>query len=750
MNKTRNLLLALASGLFLVSCSDSEKAKQEHFANANTFLEAGKLQEAIVEYRNAIKEDERFGEARLKLSEAYEKAGNANQAYREAIRAADLLPNSSEAQIRATNYLMLAGRFEDAKTRIQPVVDRDPSNVMAQLMMGRALVGLKDLDGAIQEIEDAIKLDPSRSQSYGYLAAVQAQSGNRDAAKAAFEKAVEVDPKSIDARVSLSLFRWSMQDRIGAEETLKQAVAIDPKSGLANRALAAFYMASGQPQNAEPYLKTLAANGPSAALQLADFYLATRRFPDATNVLQPLTKDPVAAGAAETRLAAIAYSTNDKTKGHSMVDAVIARAPDNVQAQLLKAQWLMAEKKPQEALQRAQAAVKADPRSVGAHYYTGVALDRLQRRKEAIVSFGEVLKINPRAVAAQVQLARLNLLDGSAEAAVTFAEDAVANAPRNAEARVALVRGLLARRDLARAEQELLPLVKQYPQVSTVHSLNGALKMRKKDIAGARADYERALSLTPTSVEAISGVIAADLIQNRMPQARERIEARLATEPDNVDLMQIATQVYSAQRDFAKAEATMRRAIQVAPSSTRSYGMLASVLLASNKLEAARVEFDQIAQRDPRNVAAQTMAAMIVHSQKKTADAKKRYEGIINTDPTAAVAANNLAWIYQEENDRLDDALRLAQGAAERLPESAEVQDTIGMIYLRKALPLLAVSAFEKSVAKVPDNPSYHYHLALALRDSGEPQRARQAVQQAIKIQPAYPEAQKLLAEIKG
>jgi tetratricopeptide (TPR) repeat protein len=312
------------------------------------------------------------------------------------------------------------------------------------------------------------------------------------------------------------------------------------------------------------------------------------------------------------------------------------------------------------------------------------------------------------------------------------------------------VRGLLGRRDFERAEAELAPLLKEYPQVGVVHALNGSLKLQQKDVAGARVEYERALSLTPNSIEALAGIIGVDLIQNRAPQARERIEARLAAEPKRVELLLMAGQVYGAQRDFAKAEATLRQAIQIDSTSSRAYSMLAGVLLASGKLDAARVEFDQMAQRDPRNVAAQTMAAMIVHSQNKTADAKKRYETIVNNDPTAAVAANNLAWIYQEENDRLDDALRLAQSAAVRLPDSGEVQDTIGMIYVKKALPALAVEAFEKCVEKHPENPLYHYHLALALKDSGNRQRARAAAEQAIKLRPDYPDAQKLLAETKG
>jgi len=208
--------------------------------------------------------------------------------------------------------------------------------------------------------------------------------------------------------------------------------------------------------------------------------------------------------------------------------------------------------------------------------------------------------------------------------------------------------------------------------------------------------------------------------------------------------------VYGAQRDFARAETTLRAAIQKDPGVSRAYSMLAAVLLSSGKLEAARVEFDQMGQRDPKNVGALTMAAMIVHSQNKIDDARKRYEAIVNADPTAAVAANNLAWLYQEAGDKLDDALRLAQSAASRLPESSEVQDTIGMIYIKKELPALAVPAFEKSVEKAPDNASYHYHLALALSKAGSAQRARQAAEQAIKLKPDYAEAQKLLAQVKG
>ena len=749
MTQLNRVSVALAV-LLLVGCSNPEETKQEAFARGNAFFDAGKYQEAIVEYRNALQQDERFGEARYKLAEALGRSGNTEQAFRQFVRAADVMPTNDEAQIRAASFLLLAGQFEDARTRITPVVERNPGNVNAQIILGNALAGLKDFDGAVREMEEAIKLEPGRAPTYSNLAALRLQQGDRAQAKVAFEKAVSVDPRSITAWLALAQFQWSTGDAKAAEQSLKRAIDIDPKHALANRALATYYVTSGRTAEAEPYVKVLAGTGGTASLQLADYYIGARRSADAKKVLEPLVADAAVRDDAETRLAAIAYSDNDKPRGHSLVDGVIQRDPNNVLALLLKAQFLVAENKLSEAAASAQRAVKAEPRSVLALFTLGTLQERLLQRKEAIASFNEVLRLNPRSAAAQLHLSSLTLLEGTPNAAVTFAEGALANAPGNPLARVSLIRGLLTRRELPRAEQELAGLMKQYPNVAVVHMLDGSLRLQKRDLAGARRSYERALSLVPASLEAFAGVVMLDLIENKVPQARARVDARLATEPNRPELMTLAARVYASQKDYGKAESVLRQAIQVNPNTQDAYALLAQVLVASGKLEAARVEFDQIAQRDQKNLAAKTMAAMIVHSQNKVADAKKRYEEIVNDNPAAAVAANNLAWIYAEEGDKLDEALRLAESAAVQLPENQSVQDTIGWIYYKKELPILAIPRFEKSIEKSPDTASYHYHLALALSKSGQRERALGAAEQALKLKPDYAEAQKLVASLKG
>ena len=732
-------------------CSDSEQAKREHFENANRFMQAGNTQEAIVEYRNAIQQDGRYGEARLKLAEAYEKVGNLNQAAREYVRAADLLPQNNDAQVKAARYLIRAGRFEDARTRIQPVIDRDPTNVDAQLILGNALVGLKDLDGAATEIENAIKLDPDRATTYGSLAAVRQAQGQTAAAKAAYEKAVEVEPRSVPARLALAFFRWNSNESALAEETFKQAVEIDPKNSLANRLMATYYIATRRAPQAEPYLKQLVANGvPRASLQLADYYIGMRRAAEASTVLQPLTKDATLASAAETRLAAIAYGSNDAAKAHAMLDAVIKREPTNLEALLSKSRWLLREGKTQDALGVAQTAVKSNPESDQAHFVLAQAHERLLRRPEAIAEYTEVLRLNPRAVGAQLNLSRLSLYEGSPDRAVTFAEAALTNSPENPAARASLAQGLLAKGDTSRAEQEIAVLLKRYPQEARVHALNAALKVQRRDLNGARAEFDRALTLSPNLLEAVVGLTRLDIAQNRLPDARQRVESRLASDPNNAAFLLLAGDVYRRGRDFPKAEAALRKAVQVQPGLSQGYAMLGEVLVVSGKLDAARAEFDAMAKRDPKNIAAQTMAAMIVHGQGNIAEATKRYEAIVAADQSAVVALNNLAWIYAESGEKLEDALRHAQAAVSRMPDNAEVQDTLGFIHLKRELPALAIPAFEKSIEKAPENPLYHYHLALAQDKAGNAAAARQAAQQALKLKPGYAEAQQLLAKTKG
>jgi putative PEP-CTERM system TPR-repeat lipoprotein len=732
--------LIVALCVAAASCSKSAKS---YFDSGNQYVAQKKLKEAAIEYKNAVQQDPNFGEARYKLAETLVELGDMPGAFREYVRAADLLPANKDAQLKAGTFLLLGGRFEDAKVRAQKVLAIDARNVQAQVLIANAAFGLKDLNGAIREIRKAIEFDPKDARTYLNLGALQMAGGMKAEAEATFGQAVEVDPKSVTARLALANFYWAAGRAAEAEQSLTKASELDPKNVAANRALASFYISTNRAPEAEAYLKAVADTTKDGGSQmaLAGYFVYMQRNADAIAILETLSKQKQTYATARTRIASIQYTDRKPAEAHKTIDEVLVQEPANVGALLVKAQFLLSEKKVDDALVRVKAAVAAAPRDPTAQYLLGTIYASKDDGDEAIKAFGEVLKLNPRAVSAQLQLARLNLARGALGPAVQFAEQAVKGQPDNPTARLILCRALIASNDVARAETETKLLAGKFPDSAEVHALTGLFQSRKGDLVGARKSFERALQIDPASLEALGGLVVLDFSAKKPADARARVDAALAKSPENASLLLLAARTYGAAGDITKAELTLLKTIEVDPSNIQAYGMLGQLYVSQNKLDLATARFEEIVKRQPKSVAARTMIAMIYGTQGRNADARKSYEKILEIDPRAPVAANNLAWMMADANENLDVALQLAKTAKSVIPNSPDVDDTLGWVYYKKGLYTLAISAFRDALTKTPANPSFHYRLGLAYLKNSDPKRASESFTQALKLDPKFPQA---------
>jgi tetratricopeptide (TPR) repeat protein len=758
MTRARNFGRFVAALILLASAASCSRSAKSYFDSGNQYFDQKKYKEAIVEYQNAIRKDPKFGEAYYKLAEALSETRNLQGAYQEYQRAADLLPASKEAQLKAGVFLLLAGQFEDAKTRAQAALKIDPKYVDALILRANAQARLnKTLDEAIKDIQEAIQIDPLQSGSYINLGGFQQARGDTKDAEATFQKALELDPKSVPANMALAYFYWSTGRNAEGERLMKTAAELDPKNAQISMALAMYYIRSNQVSEAEPYLKAAAADNWRVSLVLANFYVATKRVPEAMARLETVakeSKDKEAFAEARSRVAAIQYTQN-KQAAHQTLDEVLKRDPNSVTALLLDARFLVAEKKYDEALERAKKAAAAEPGNATAHYTLGTVYGAKNEHDDAIREYNETLRINPRAAAAQVELARIYLLRGAVDSAAVntaaqFAEQAVQNQPDSVPVRLTFIRTLMARGDLVRADAELKPLVAKYPEAAPIQAELGTLLVGRGDHAGARKAYEKALQLDPASNEALAGLVTLDVVENKAPAARARIDARLATAPNDEALLLLSARTYYSAKDLAKTEQTLLKLIQVAPGSLEGYERLGRLYFELGKPDQAIQKFEELGKRQSKPVAAYTMIAMILQTQRKSAEAQKRYERILEIDPRAAVAANNLAWIYAEGGGNLDTALQLARTAKEQLPNAPQVNDTLGWIYVKKELPSLAIPLLQAAVEKDANNATYHFHLGMAYKNTDKV-KAKASLEKALKLDPNFEgsaEARKALAEI--
>jgi tetratricopeptide (TPR) repeat protein len=721
----------------------STQSKEQFLESGNKYAGQKKYAEAIVEYRNALKIDPKLGQAHEQLADAYLKTNALPNAMRELVVAADLLPDNAAAQLKAGEILLLAAKFEDARGRADKVLAVDARNVEAQILKGNAAAGLKDLNGAIDDINEAIRLDPTNARAYANLGAIEMQKGRAAEAESAFKRAVEVDPTSVVGQLALANFYWSAGRMSDAEAPLTRAVELDPSSAIGQRALATFYTVANRPKDAEAPLKNLAKNPADiqARLTLADYYTRYGRVDEAIALLQNVAKEDGGYADATLRLAAIDYAQQRTAEAHHRIDEVRSKQPRNTQAAIMKARFLVIENKIDDALALAHEAVAGDPKSASGQYLLGTLLAARNQLDEAIAAFNEVIKLNPRVGGVQVRLAELNLRKGAAPAAVQFAQQAVRESPKSVDARLVLARSLAAAGDTHQAETIVKTLLMERPDSAPVHEQMGNLLLVKKDAAGARREFDQALQIDANAIGALRGRLALDIGGNNLAAARTTIETMVQKAPSNTELLLLEAGVYDAAHDPGREEQVLRRIIEIDPAHYQAYSSLAALFVRAGRLDEAKREYDSLAARQPKSITAPTMVALILEAQKKPDEAQKAYEKIVAMDPDAAVASNNLAWLYVEGGGNLDVAMQLAVSASHQLPKVPEVSDTLGWIYVKKGLADLAIPPLLASVAGDPKNASYRYHLGLAYAKKGDKRKAKDAFDEALKLQPGLKEA---------
>jgi len=750
MLKTLTLAIVI---LAAVSCSGGG-SRDDHIARGDQHVAQNKSREAILEYSLAVKADETHGPARRKLAEALIQAGDYPRGLKEMIRAADLMPEDSKVQVLAGRLLLLARQFDDARARAEKVLVSDPRNADALILKGYAMAGLRDFGGAIAQVQEAIKVDPNNSSSYANLGIIERAQGDAKQAEAAFKRAIANDPKSASARLALASLYLSTNRRAEAETELNEAVALDPTSPIPQQALVALYLASNRASDAEKPLKALAESaGPDGKLALADYYAARQRLPEARALYEQLAAGSPQEVTAKLRLATLGLIGGDRAGADRIIDAILAKEPNRVEALTAKAKLLLGDGKATEALSTAKAAVSAAPSSPTAHYVLGLVEKASGNSDAAEAAFLDAIQFSPRFAAANAELAKLAIAAGQSGKASGYAQAAVDAAPAYAEAYLLLARAKTAEGKTADADRAIGIMVANFPDSPAVQAELGRLLLAKGDSTRAAAAFDKALAKDPLQPAALEGMVAVEVNQKQNASARKRLDAAVAAAPKNGEILVMAARMYfTAFKDATAAEDAIKRALEANPNNLEAFNVLARLYVERNNLPVATAEFEKLAQKQPKSVATQTAVGVLNHLQGKTDAAKAAYERVLSLDPRAVVASNNLAELYSSKNENLDQALQLAQTAKAGAPGAHEIDDTLGWIYYKKGVAELSIVSLKAAVAAQPENAVYLYHLGAAYALRKDNTNARQALEKALKLQPQFPgadDARKMLSSLR-
>ena len=271
-------------------------------------MNQSKVKEAIVQYRNALRQDPRFGEARYKLAEAYVEDNQLTAAAREYMRAADLLSRTRRRRSRPGASCCC---HDSSKTRrparttrsrsIRRMSKRRCCSAMRWRASKTSTVRLKSFR------KPSSWIPQTRSDTSASARSRRRRGGRTKPNKPS--ESDQADPTSLVGHLALANFYWATRKPDEALETLHLAFKLEPNHPLVNRMLALFLVTMGKPADAEPYFRKLAdlSNDTTAKITLADYYIAAGRSKDAVPLLEQLASHKQTRTAAELRLAELAF-----------------------------------------------------------------------------------------------------------------------------------------------------------------------------------------------------------------------------------------------------------------------------------------------------------------------------------------------------------------------------------------------------------------------------------------------------------
>lgn len=158
--------------------------------------------------------------------------------------------------------------------------------------------------------------------------------------------------------------------------------------------------------------------------------------------------------------------------------------------------------------------------------------------------------------------------------------------------------------------------------------------------------------------------------------------------------------------------------------------------------------FENATELSPGRLEAQFGQGMALEAMGKSDEALAAYFRALDQDPTHGEAQYHAARL-QRARGQADQALARLDQAVDQAPDWPEARFLRGVIRREQGEGALALADLEFAAGRMTGHPEVHYQLALALRDADRRDDARNAIEQALQLQPAFTEARRLEEELK-
>lgn len=666
-------------------------------------------------------------------------------------------PPPSLSYIRAVAALREKD-YATAQSRAATVITSVPGFGPAWLIAGAASYALHDDEEAAYYLSPYVSQNPGDVHARKLLAATQLRLGlPGDTLKtlAPVRDKAANDPELLKL---LGLASARKGDMAAADRYLKLALDRRPNDAALRTQVGAADIAADDPKAAIDNLEQVVKANPGMTGPQVPLFAALmqmKQYDKALAIAEQLIKSEPKSPTGEL-LASTVYLTQ---RNVSAARAALLQAreirPGDVNANRNLAKLAVAEGKVDEARQYYRDILDANPQSAETYGTLAVLDAKAGHPQEAEAVLLKGVQANPTNPAMNVALSRFQLLRGEAQQAVAGAQQALKTFPRNpalldivGRAQLALGQrdaALSTFRDLVNiapeaafahtdlAEAYLAHYTPDNPQWPAINEATEAVKLDPRD-KGAKLVLARALT-----------------VHGRFDEAGKVVDEIKATNPQDIDVIELEGLVARGQGRPADAAAAFARAVALKDNALDRRRLADTQMRLGHPDDAAKTLKTWL-DAHPEDSQTRKIWADICVKDGRLAEAGEQYAELVRREPKNPILENNLAWILSQLG-QTNEALDYARAAVALAPQSVEFLDTLGGILLRSGNPAAAVDPLDKAWQKDPGRRDVGFHLSQALAGSGRKDDALALLRRLLADHGPFAErvqAQDLLRQVGG
>lgn len=680
---------------------------------------------ALMAYQEALQVNPSFAEGQAAIVQLLlfqNKADAAAEALKGLTKMAPGTPQTLylQAMLAYTN-----NDFKAAQEHAGKLLALTPDNARALELAGMAELRVGSNAKAETFLAKAVQLAPALPMARRGLVATYVRLGRLDKAIATLPPDVESNDRDPGMMALAGQVYMLHGDVDRAQRYFARASSLDPKDPAKRTSLAISRLVSGQGDAAMGELQSIASSddGVVADMALINALLQQRKVDQALKAIDALEKKRPADVLPVFLRGRALLLKRDAAGARKAMEQALTMDANYFPAVGVLAVLDNAEKRPDDARARIEAAIQRQPGNVQAH----VALVELRAangasQEELAGLLRKAVEAAPGSPLPRMLLAEHYLRNNAPKDALTVAQQAVAAVPDDLQLLDVLGRAQSANGEHNQAQTTFNRMAALQPQSPQPLLRLASAYLIAGDQAAAGQSLRKALEIDPQLLPAQQGLVSLAMAAQKPDDAMAISRTVQKQRPKEAVGYLMEGQIYAAGKAWDKAADALRAGLKQTVSAQLAVPLHEVLLSAGKKSEADRWASEWLRSQPKDAVMPLYLGSRAIDS-KDLPEGLRQFDRVIALQPNNAVALNNRAWLKGQL--KMDGALADAERANTLAPNQPAFMDTWAMLLSAANQHDRAVELQKRAVQMQPQLLPLKLNLAKIQIKAGNKDAAR-------------------------